>query len=208
MKKLPLLVLSLSSFAGIALVSNVKPASAIVFTQCPAVGNATGCNLLITANANGSFSTAVASNPTQPPYDGSDDQLVGVQNNSILALTSLTLTGSGIFAFEVGPSGDGICSTSYLNCNFGPTRYEGPNTSFTVVNNNSGTVNFLNGGIQPSLSAYFSLENIATINTTVTGGTTTNPGTAVPEPFTVIGTTIGGAIAFRMRKRLKVTNKL
>jgi sugar lactone lactonase YvrE len=32
--------------------------------------------------------------------------------------------------------------------------------------------------------------------------------TAVPEPFTVIGTLIGGAAAFRMRKRLKVTNKL
>jgi sugar lactone lactonase YvrE len=32
--------------------------------------------------------------------------------------------------------------------------------------------------------------------------------TAVPEPFTVIGTLIGGTAALRMRKRLKVTNKL
>lgn len=32
--------------------------------------------------------------------------------------------------------------------------------------------------------------------------------TAVPEPFTVVGTLIGSAAAFRMKKRLKVTNKL
>jgi Nidogen-like len=34
-----------------------------------------------------------------------------------------------------------------------------------------------------------------------------NP-TAAPEPFTIIGTLLGGAAAFRMKKRLKVTNKL
>lgn len=39
----------------------------------------------------------------------------------------------------------------------------------------------------------------------VTPGT---PTTAVPEPFTIVGTLIGATAAFRMRKRLKVTNKL
>jgi hypothetical protein len=37
----------------------------------------------------------------------------------------------------------------------------------------------------------------------VTGGTT-----SVPEPLTIVGTLIGASTAFRMRKRLKVTNKL
>lgn len=32
--------------------------------------------------------------------------------------------------------------------------------------------------------------------------------TAVPEPFTIVGTLVGATAAFRMRKRLKVTNKL
>jgi hypothetical protein len=32
--------------------------------------------------------------------------------------------------------------------------------------------------------------------------------TAVPEPFTIVGTLIGATAAFRIRKRLKVTNKL
>lgn len=36
----------------------------------------------------------------------------------------------------------------------------------------------------------------------------TLPSTAVPEPFTVVGTLIGGAAAFRIKKRLKNTNKM
>jgi hypothetical protein len=40
------------------------------------------------------------------------------------------------------------------------------------------------------------------------GGVVTPPTTAVPEPFTIVGTLMGGAAALRMRKRLKVTNKL
>jgi hypothetical protein len=32
--------------------------------------------------------------------------------------------------------------------------------------------------------------------------------TAVPEPFTIVGTLIGGTTAFRMRKKFKATNKL
>jgi hypothetical protein len=36
----------------------------------------------------------------------------------------------------------------------------------------------------------------------------TTPNASVPEPFTIVGTLMGGAAALRMRKRLKVTNKL
>jgi hypothetical protein len=32
--------------------------------------------------------------------------------------------------------------------------------------------------------------------------------TAVPEPFSIVGTLVGATTAFRMRKRLKATNKL
>jgi hypothetical protein len=38
--------------------------------------------------------------------------------------------------------------------------------------------------------------------------TATGPSTSVPEPFTIVGTLMGGAAALRMRKRLKATNKL
>ena len=38
--------------------------------------------------------------------------------------------------------------------------------------------------------------------------TVTPPSTAVPEPFTIVGTLIGATVAFRTRQRLKATNKL
>jgi hypothetical protein len=38
--------------------------------------------------------------------------------------------------------------------------------------------------------------------------TVTPPSTAVPEPFTIVGTLIGATAAYRTRKRLKATNKL
>ncbi|WP_373539385.1 PEP-CTERM sorting domain-containing protein [Chamaesiphon sp.] len=38
-------------------------------------------------------------------------------------------------------------------------------------------------------------------------GSVSNP-TAVPEPFTIVGTLIGATAAYRTRKRLKATNKL
>lgn len=40
------------------------------------------------------------------------------------------------------------------------------------------------------------------------GAVITTATTSVPEPFTVVGTLMGGAAALRIRKRLKVTNKL
>ena len=40
------------------------------------------------------------------------------------------------------------------------------------------------------------------------GVVVTPPSTAVPEPFTIVGTLIGATVAFRTRQRLKATNKL
>ena len=41
-----------------------------------------------------------------------------------------------------------------------------------------------------------------------TGPVVTPGTTAVPEPFTIVGTLIGATVAFRTRQRLKATNKL
>jgi hypothetical protein len=50
----------------------------------------------------------------------------------------------------------------------------------------------------------------AGVNITARAGVNAPPPapTDVPEPFTIVGTLMGGAAALRMRKRLKVTNKL
>jgi hypothetical protein len=42
----------------------------------------------------------------------------------------------------------------------------------------------------------------------VSSASANGPSTAVPEPFTIVGTLIGAGTAYRMRKRLKATNKL
>jgi hypothetical protein len=60
-----------------------------------------------------------------------EDTLVGVQNNSAVTVPSPSLNGPGAIGFD----GDGICSGQFpgtpTDCPFGPTGYEGPNTSFT-----------------------------------------------------------------------------
>ena len=129
------------------------------FTQCPAIGADTSCGVLIVINSNGS--ATVLNDPSQGPFDGVEDTLIGVQNNFTATITNLPLTGTSsppIFGFE----GDGLCAGypgSPAGCPFGSTGYEGPNTSFSNISTdqNSGTVNFT-AGIAPGKSAYFSLE--------------------------------------------------
>ena len=82
--------------------------------------------------------------PAAPPngYDGVEDTLIGVQNNSGRPISSINLasTTASIFGFDQ----DGICDPSSWpaptttntppGCpgpqGFGPTGYEGPGTSF------------------------------------------------------------------------------
>jgi hypothetical protein len=171
------------------------------YAPCPQIGFANGCNLILTINSNGTVSPTLG-DPNA--YDGSDDQLVGIINNSNTVVTTLALSGSDIFGFEndgAGMTGTGclIFSGNPFPCNdvaYGPTGYEGPNISFTITDANSGFVNFLNGGIQPGGTAWFSLENTASAN-----GVTATVGQA-PEPgsMLLIGTGLVG-LAGRLRKK-------
>jgi hypothetical protein len=157
--------------------------------QCssPSVGTGTGivgfaigsntCGAVITVFAvdgSGNATAFTVSNPggtnNGNPYDGTEDTLVGIQNNSGAALKSIHLSASdatfgGIFNFD----GDGPCNTVYHSpayswCPVGyptvsgdtnPVGYEGSNNTFTVDAPTScggefctflasGTVNFVN----------------------------------------------------------------
>src|SRR5438093_2107123 len=144
---------------------NTAPASAQVppFTQCPPVGVDTSCAVLIVFNADGSRTTLV--DPTQPPFDGIEDTLIGVQNNSTVSITMLGLSGPNIFGFDF----DGLCDqfTKPAGCPYGPTHYEGRQSTtsmassatgmgntFTITNANNGVVNW-SPGIPPGGSDYF-----------------------------------------------------
>ena len=133
------------------------------FTQCPAIGADTSCAILIVVNQGGTLEAF--RDPSQGPFDGIEDTLIGIQNNSGSPVKSISLTGTNIFGFE----GDGLCSGRNESekegfvpppegCPFGPTGYEGPGTAFTISNVNEGTVEFGEAGLAAGASTYFSLE--------------------------------------------------
>lgn len=125
-------------FLGLVLVSNFANA---LFTQCPPIQRSPGCAVLITINPSGAVSLAI--DPSVGPYDGVEDTLVGVVNKSGATVFGIFLQGPDIFGFD----GDGANAGNYA----------GPGISFSLVDANSGTVNFING-LDNNQSAWFSLE--------------------------------------------------
>ena len=100
------------------------------------------CAVLITINPNGSL--GIQADPNIGPYDGSDDQLIGVINKSGATVFGIKLTGPDIFGFD----GDGADASG---------GYEGPGTTFTISDANNGIVNFP-AGLSNNASLWFSLE--------------------------------------------------
>jgi hypothetical protein len=136
---------------------SITPAAA----QCPAFGQDTTCGAIITIIQTGntpcpSTGCATVTFTGQGPYDGADDTLVGVVNNSNLPITSIVLSsGAGAFGFD----GDGVDTFGAPGNSRDGSGYGGPNAYFTNVTSTSATVNFItpippNGG-----TSYFSLEN-------------------------------------------------
>jgi hypothetical protein len=111
----------------------------------------------ITINADNSITVALTG---AGPYDGVEDSLVDVINNSSTTVTSLTLNGGGLDIF--GFDGDGISTYSGLT-SADPSGYGSPDSSFSGIGfdsmgNEIGTVNFAPGITGGGGTDYFSLE--------------------------------------------------
>ena len=147
------------------------------FTQCPAVGQDPSCQLLLVVNANNSIT--VLGDPALGPYDGSDDTLIGIVNNSAAAVPAITVTGSGSGLANL--DGDGLCTYAVTGCPFGPTGYEGPGTSIKTDPSppDSAEIDFAGAGLAPGKSAYFSLEGALTAAKITSRTGTLNPCTAI-----------------------------
>lgn len=181
MKKLGTLLVLMAA-TGVVSTAVAAPA----FTECPAVGHAAGCDILITINATGT--ATVARDSSQPGYQGFDGTLVAVLNNWSNTIDSLSLSGSRIFALN----GNGMCSTGFDvsgNCSQGlnqgdPYDYTGDLVAFSITDLSNGIVNFT-GGLASGASAYFSLEGVPTANIVVGSPTAAPPPTSdIPEPAT------------------------
>jgi len=73
----------------------------------------------------------------------------------------------------------------------------------------SGNVVFGLNDLSPGDQFYDFTQGLSASVINIGTGPVITPGaTAVPEPFTIVGTLIGATVAFRTRQRLKATNKL
>ena len=192
--------MKIMNLAAIFAVGALIPTAALA-TTCPTLTGASssyvsagaGCNSVITISPTNTVSVSVVNSS---PYDGVEDQYVGVVNNGTQSISSLTLTGgsNGIFGFE----GDGIDTFGIASNGSDMTGYGGANAFFSGVNGaqTMGVVNFLTP-IAPGGTGYFSLE------LSPTGGnfTGTIGSGQVPEPSTLmlLGTGVLG-LAARVRR--------
>jgi hypothetical protein len=198
MKKLLLGILA----AGVLCVL-AAPASA----QCPAAGSTpAGCNWIITIKPDLSLTITTGSATPNTMIDAGlhplnpDDVMVGIVNNSGIAIGSLNLSGtSSIFGFD----GDGACSgyttpnASPAACNSFYSAYFLPSISVGGVNGGqtSGTIHFA-GNLANNAQTWISLENFSGVSGTAAAPT--------PEPGTLglVGSSLLGLAGILRRRRV------
>lgn len=222
--------------AGGAAFGGATPAFASVTTgACPAVGYASlGCDLIITLNAGGT--ATVTDGPSRGlaggTYDGVDDTLIGIVNDSGASVASVHLTAkTDIFGFDgdgiednpnstsglpglaiPGATGfacggttahqQGYCGTDSTNGNF---NLSGPLNSYSGITaaQDAGNVNFP-GGLAAGGSAFFSLEEALTSASFTSITPTPTPTSSAPEPATlsILGAALAGFGLMRRRKQV------
>lgn len=161
-----LVAVGVAGVASFALASSAAAASP-PFNECPAVGEDSSCAVLLVISPEGKLEAFT--DGSQKPFDGIEDTLVGVINESRNPVSRIKLTGTDIFLFD----GDGIClpyTPGPEGCPFGVEEtdpetgagtggiYQGPDNTFDIFNLNEGEVVFTTP-LQPGGgSTYFSLE--------------------------------------------------
>ena len=147
---------------------------------CPNTGNTnTDCGYILTIAAGRRHplgSPVTGANA----YDGADDALIGVVNNSGAVFTgNIILSGSGNGGGLFGFDGDGICTYVFsAYCSTAATGYEGPLNTFSNISAN-GTLGQVNiTGLASGATTYFSLESSPASIIVMIGGT--------PEPTSLL----------------------
>jgi hypothetical protein len=141
------------------------------------------------------------------------------------AIASTTFVSSGTVNFKTTSFATGGFSPVLTLFNASGNYYTAGNNEFTSTGDLNVTANLAAGNYRAVISAfgtYFDYPTKTNFAQGFTGGgdfgigrtsayaldITSPTATAVPEPFTIVGTLIGGTAALRTRKRLKSTHKL
>jgi hypothetical protein len=208
----------MAAVMAVAFLVTPSKASATAFVQCPGVGlNPNGCQFLVTFGPGGAISTQQATGTDNQPFDGVEDTLIGIQNNSGAPIAfinlgpALGLNGIPVFEFDSDGACSGFNSPQPACVGGDSTGYGGfispnstglpsagalGNVTFTNINaaQTAGRVVFGPGGIPNGGSAWFSLEDAFTLNTLPVPPSVPEPGTLM-----LLGTGIF-AVARRLRK--------
>ena len=189
----PITIAATAVAGGLTILQCAAPAQAVGFS-----GSYDPTNfILFNDNGNGTVDTSGA--PTSIALTGSDN---GSRSSGFTDYTA-TAVGSGLFNFNWNysttdePAADvfsvlvNSIATRLTNDGGGPTQIG----SFSTAVNSGDTIGWRintadNGFGAPTV-------NISNFSAP----------TSVPEPFTVIGTLVGGTAALRIRKKLKLANK-
>ncbi|WP_018762361.1 hypothetical protein [Arthrobacter sp. 135MFCol5.1] len=129
--------------------------------------------------------------PAVGPYDGADDTLVGVVNNSRTSVPAITVKGpgTGLSLFD----GDGLCTFAAGSCPNGPTGYEGPGTTLVTDPSlpDAAEVDFSGAGLAPQATSYFSLEGVLS-----SAQITAARGTLIPKGVSLVLKTSATVVPF------------
>jgi hypothetical protein len=215
-------IAAISSLAiGAATTISAAPASAVVINggELTFTGGTTNLSSLVRPNAPASFAVDFNQPAALPTVLAATGDFATFFPQTKPALVAANATPSTFSLVSSTPTSFLYQINNPLAFNFGNISLNiGQNSTFTGMYNNLGGVDFnlLNGvGVafvtaSDSISTPIKTLNFSFGDTGLSGiGTyriSASP-TAVPEPFTIIGTIIGGTAAFRLRKKLSSSAK-
>ena len=120
------LAVGASLVVGPGVPAGATTAPAPPFTECPAIGASPSCEILLVVNADNTVS--VVGDPSVGPFDGNDDTLVGIINDSTSAVAAVALSGPRSGLSKLDAYGLSAAATTepgtVRGCPYGPTGYE------------------------------------------------------------------------------------